>query len=366
MAFPDLTDGQSRLLVSLLDIESRSGHANRTYRAIRFTQGWRIDPRSNGELVDGFTEMDLLVLSDSGYIRLMPGNDSYDLTLLARAYVCEVANDDAALNVTGDQRRQLVDALLKCGMVADRSTRNTIVEQLPSDVRFKARRSDRDREDVISVVTSALQYPGGLTELIKAVRWHEGDSLAMRDVDKLLGTIFSQAAIPVTASVNFYSPYDSVSLIVPIDVATFEIVLKSIIERTGSRSDDHLHLFRMLPCSIRDAPGALRVAMWLDHPDQIIRSVSLPADTIVNVDPTGPDDGGVMGTEIESHGTILVELTHREEVLDAIMFELVSLDKGRTEVLVTQNHPIAREYRSFLIKEIQRRYPDSVIDRKDA
>jgi formylglycine-generating enzyme required for sulfatase activity len=97
--------------------------------------------------------------------------------------------------LTLEQKRQLVQALLGCALVADRQSRASIVEGLPPGIRFNARRSDRDREDVHNLVTAALDYPDGLTRLIEGVRFFEEDSLGMRAVDQLMAD-WGMLAVP--------------------------------------------------------------------------------------------------------------------------------------------------------------------------
>jgi hypothetical protein len=84
------------------------------------------------------------------------------------------------------QKSSLVDALLACPTIRDRHTRDTVVDNLSGDIRNNIQRSSADRVDVMNIVTTVLNYQDGLVELVEVVRTFEGDSLPMRDLDRLL------------------------------------------------------------------------------------------------------------------------------------------------------------------------------------
>ncbi|MBV7335608.1 hypothetical protein KFU94_46660 [Chloroflexi bacterium TSY] len=72
----------------------------------------------------------------------------------------------------------------------DRNTRDTIVDALPSDIKNGVRRHSSDRVDVVNLVNTALNYPNGLEDLIEILRWFEGDSLSMQEVDRAMEKVF--------------------------------------------------------------------------------------------------------------------------------------------------------------------------------
>jgi hypothetical protein len=84
------------------------------------------------------------------------------------------------------QIHALVDALLGCAVMQDRGSRDTVVGDLPPAIRHTIARRDRDREDVRHILGAALAYPDGLAELVKAVRFYEGDSLGMQALARVL------------------------------------------------------------------------------------------------------------------------------------------------------------------------------------
>jgi hypothetical protein len=84
------------------------------------------------------------------------------------------------------RKRQLVKALLKCHTMSDRSARDAVLEDLPDDIRSNIQRHSRDRVDVNNIVTICLKYSNGIEELFDIVRDYEGDSIGMREVDKVI------------------------------------------------------------------------------------------------------------------------------------------------------------------------------------
>ncbi|MCB0188108.1 MAG: hypothetical protein KDE31_27760, partial [Caldilineaceae bacterium] len=89
-------------------------------------------------------------------------------------------------SLTMQQKMQLVEALLACASVANRQTRESIINDLPGALKSNIRRSDVDRVDVGNLVTAAANYATGLTDLLTVVRFYEGDSLGVQGVEALL------------------------------------------------------------------------------------------------------------------------------------------------------------------------------------
>ena len=171
-------------------------------------------------------------------------------------------------------------------------------------------------------------------------RWDGGhENFSVEEVPSGRPLAPRQAPRPVPSSEA--SRRGTVTLIIPTDVESLEAVLKTIIERTGSRSDERLHLFAVQRRGIEDAADTFRVAMWLNHPDEIVGKVNLPVvGTVSNL--MGADSDASDEPEVRPLETVAFELTRREEVLDAITCKLLKLDAVRTEALLTFSHPAAR------------------------
>ncbi|MCP4542431.1 MAG: hypothetical protein GY832_35355 [Chloroflexi bacterium] len=83
-------------------------------------------------------------------------------------------------------KAKLVDALLICTIIEDRHTRDTVVRGLPDVIRMKIHRNSANRVDVMNIVSECLGYSNGLEELIDVVRFYEGDSIGMQEVEKIV------------------------------------------------------------------------------------------------------------------------------------------------------------------------------------
>ncbi len=91
--------------------------------------------------------------------------------------------------LSSEKRDALADALLKCPIMADPESRNFVIGRLPDDIRNSAKRSASASLDVGYLLDAALNYEDGLQKLIAEVRSLEGDSLPMREVDRLLAAV---------------------------------------------------------------------------------------------------------------------------------------------------------------------------------
>jgi hypothetical protein len=81
---------------------------------------------------------------------------------------------------------QLIEALLACTTVSDAGTRDDIVDKLPTEIRDRIKRRPATRPDVINIVETCSNFEGGLASLVKIVRFYEGPTLQMKQVDALL------------------------------------------------------------------------------------------------------------------------------------------------------------------------------------
>ena len=82
------------------------------------------------------------------------------------------------------QRAALADALLACRTMADGTTRQSVVEQLRPAIAGSVPRNAASRIDVMNILSTCLDYAGGLEELLLVLRFFEADqSLPMRAVE---------------------------------------------------------------------------------------------------------------------------------------------------------------------------------------
>lgn len=88
--------------------------------------------------------------------------------------------------LTSKQKLDFVAVLLGCETIQNSDSRSTILNQLPSNIVNNIRSVAQTKTHVINIVDTCLRYDGGLTKLVEALRFVEGDSLNMRAVDETL------------------------------------------------------------------------------------------------------------------------------------------------------------------------------------
>lgn len=80
----------------------------------------------------------------------------------------------------------LVNALLDCHTMNDSESRNQVVIELPVEIRTTIRRHSAPKADIVNIVNRCLDFQDGLQKLIERVRYYEGPSNSMRNIDDLL------------------------------------------------------------------------------------------------------------------------------------------------------------------------------------
>lgn len=94
------------------------------------------------------------------------------------------------MQMNPEQKKELIEALLKCSLsMGDRETRDVIVKDLSAEWKSGIQFSARDRVHVNNIIAAALSFENGLVELIHHVRFYEGNSLAMQEVDRILSKL---------------------------------------------------------------------------------------------------------------------------------------------------------------------------------
>ncbi len=77
-------------------------------------------------------------------------------------------------------RRQLLDRLLEVSAIAAPDTRHAVINALPPMIRDAVRRHPAARVEVLGLINTCFEYPGGWRSLANAIRLVEGDSLPLR------------------------------------------------------------------------------------------------------------------------------------------------------------------------------------------
>jgi hypothetical protein len=81
-----------------------------------------------------------------------------------------------------DSKRKLVEALLACDPMKTTQSRDQTLADLPSQIGAKVKRHPNSKQDVDSIVTTCLQFAGGIERLLEVVRYYEGDTIAWQKV----------------------------------------------------------------------------------------------------------------------------------------------------------------------------------------
>jgi len=89
-----------------------------------------------------------------------------------------------------EQKAALVDALLSCETMKNRSGRDSVADNLPDDIRNNIQTGNNARTDVLNIVSISEKYRDGITKLINVVRFHEGSSRGMEKVDEVVRSIY--------------------------------------------------------------------------------------------------------------------------------------------------------------------------------
>jgi hypothetical protein len=79
-------------------------------------------------------------------------------------------------------KRKLVEALLACDPMKTTQSRDQVVADLPAEIGNKIKRHSNTKQDVDSIITTCMQFAGGVEKLLEAVRYYEGDTIAWQKV----------------------------------------------------------------------------------------------------------------------------------------------------------------------------------------
>ena len=86
-------------------------------------------------------------------------------------------------------RAELVEHLLLIPSIADRATLETVIEQLPSEIKMNIRQASVHRTHVLNIVKTCLQYPAGMQNLSDILQFFERDSIPMQRFKKAIGSL---------------------------------------------------------------------------------------------------------------------------------------------------------------------------------
>jgi hypothetical protein len=108
---------------------------------------------------------------------------------------------DVLLNTNSTRRASLmtfVDALLAIPTVGRESSRRVLLEQLRPEIANAVPYSPQSRHHVLGLVTTCMNYQGGLDELLGLVRDLEGESVPVRQLDETVARLITARPVSET------------------------------------------------------------------------------------------------------------------------------------------------------------------------
>lgn len=79
--------------------------------------------------------------------------------------------------------RDLIEAMLEIEHCQTPAARDVILQMLPREMAGAIPRMATARMDMTSIVNTCARYPGGLAELVEAIRFFAAGSIAMTRLD---------------------------------------------------------------------------------------------------------------------------------------------------------------------------------------
>lgn len=89
------------------------------------------------------------------------------------------------IHVSADQKKELVDAFFACSAMKNAEQLEILVFNLPDEIKYRIERYEDARQDVESIISACLEDPDGMRTLFAMLHYLEGDTKAMRAVEKL-------------------------------------------------------------------------------------------------------------------------------------------------------------------------------------
>ncbi|MGB0386114.1 MAG: effector-associated domain 2-containing protein [Ardenticatenaceae bacterium] len=90
------------------------------------------------------------------------------------------------------ERTELVTLLLAIPSITDRTSRATIMDELPPQIKTNIVYSEKNKTHVLSIVKTCLQYPNGMEDLEDILLFFEGDSIPMQRFKEALNRLLSR------------------------------------------------------------------------------------------------------------------------------------------------------------------------------
>ena len=98
--------------------------------------------------------------------------------------------------LTFEQLTGLTDALLTCSAMSLPEKRNDVLSQIRSDIRGAVPRRSDNKSDVMNIVQTACDYPGGLEDLLRIIHYREGQRAGWMKVERVVVDRIPRLALP--------------------------------------------------------------------------------------------------------------------------------------------------------------------------
>jgi len=132
-------------------------------------------------------------VADSEIRRMQPDRKFYlpndfqtERSELPLRYAIPPKRSETSKLSTSEKKMQLVDALLECPHMQTLSQRRDILRELPKDIFMAIGERDDNRSHVVSIVTTCLNFRGGIVELVKLLHQFDAGTKAVNDLDTVL------------------------------------------------------------------------------------------------------------------------------------------------------------------------------------
>ncbi|EDN70925.1 conserved hypothetical protein [Beggiatoa sp. PS] len=85
-----------------------------------------------------------------------------------------------------EEKRKLINALFDCPSIKNNQLRQTVIEQLPSEIADNIPHLSHSKPQIVKMVDTCLNYSGGLLELIEAIRFFDEGTEQMQVLDRFI------------------------------------------------------------------------------------------------------------------------------------------------------------------------------------
>jgi hypothetical protein len=89
-------------------------------------------------------------------------------------------------------KQRIVNALLACACMQTTAARNQVIAELPDALGNRIQRHDANKQDVLSIVSTCLDFETGMSSLLEIVEFHDGGTQAWVQLQATLADVLPQ------------------------------------------------------------------------------------------------------------------------------------------------------------------------------